>query len=115
MLVSPLVIREEQLFAFNFWFNGSVRCGMYHQGELYCRLESFAIQKRPHVYQLGCKLAQHYTAIVLSSSTVSCSLWISLRHPSIGQILLTADASSLLDTMLRPQADVPLGDRLMSD
>lgn len=109
MSVLPLVINEEQIFTFNFWFNGSVRVGMYHQGELYCRLESFEIQKRPQVYQLGCKLAQQYTAIVLSSSAVSCNLWISLRHPSTGRILLTADASNLLDVMLSQKADKAIG------
>lgn len=111
MLVLPLVINEDQIFAFNFWFNGSVRRGMYHQHELYCHLESFAIQKRPQVYQLGCKLAQQYRSIVLSSSATSCSLWISLRHPSTGYILLAADTSSLLERMLDPQADVPSIDR----
>ncbi|XGV98490.1 MAG: hypothetical protein ACAF41_06050 [Leptolyngbya sp. BL-A-14] len=105
MSVLPLVINEEHIFTFNFWFNGSVRVGMYYQGELYCRLESFAIQKRPQVYQLGCKLAQQYTTIVLSSSAVSCSLWLSLRHPSTGRILLTADASNLLEAMLSPKLD----------
>lgn len=107
----PLVTNEDQIFTFNFWFNGSVRRGMYHQGELYCRLESFAIQKRPQVYQLGCKLARQYTTIVLSSSATSCSLWISLRHPSTGRILLTADTSSLLEIMLHPQTEAPSRDR----
>ncbi len=107
----PLVISEDQIFTFNFWFNGSVRCGMYHHSELYCRLESFAIQKRPQVYQLGCKLVQQYTTIVLSSSATSCSLWISLRHPSTGRILLTADTSSLLETMLHASVEAPSSDR----
>lgn len=111
MLVLPLVISEDQIFTFNFWFNGSIRRGMYHQGELYCRLESFAIQKRPQVYQLGCKLTQQYTAIVLSSSVTSCSLWLSLRHPSTGRILLTADTSSLLELMLHPPGNKSSSDR----
>jgi hypothetical protein len=109
--VLPLVINEDQIFTFNFWFNGSVHCGMYHQSELYCRLESFTLQKRPQVYQLGCKLAQQYTAIVLSSSVTSCSLWISLRHPSTGRILLTADTCGLLELMLHPPREAPSTDR----
>jgi hypothetical protein len=111
MLVSPLVINEEQIFTFNFWFNGSIRCGMYHQGELYCRLETFGIQRRPQVYQLACKLARQYATIVLTSSAMTCSLWISLRNPSVKRILLTADTSSLLDAMLQFQADTSLTDR----
>ena len=96
----PLVVNEEQIFAFNFWLSGSVRYGMYYQNELYCRLASFDIQKRPQVYQLGCKLTQQQTAIVLSSSVVACTLWGSLRAPAMKRILVTADRSSLLDTML---------------
>lgn len=111
MLVSPLVINEEQIFTFNFWFNGSIRCGMYHQGELYCRLESFTLQKRPQVYQLACKLARQTTAIVLSSSATACSLWISLRDSSVKRILFTADASSLLDAILQIQTDASSSDR----
>ncbi|PSB26491.1 hypothetical protein [Stenomitos frigidus] len=96
----PLVINEEQIFAFNFWLNGSIRCGMHHESEFYCRLASFDIQKRPQVYQLGCKLAQQQTAIVLSSTADTCSLWGSLRDPSIKRILLAGDTSNLLIAML---------------
>ena len=99
----PLLVNEEQIFTFNFWLNGSILCGMHHQGELYCRLASFSIQKRPQVYQLGCKLAQQQTAIVLSSSAIACSLWGSLRDPSMKRILSTADMSNLLEAMLSPQ------------
>lgn len=104
----PLVIDEAQLFTFNFWFNGNVRCGMHHGGELYCRLESFPRQKRPQVYQLGCKLASQHTAIVLSSSAAACSLWGSLRDPSIKRILSTTSTTSLLDAMLHSQTNASL-------
>jgi len=105
VLVLPLVVNEAQIFAFNFWFNGSIRCGMYYQGELYCRLESFEIQKRPQVYQLGCKLAQQQASIVLSCALETCSLWSSLRDPATKRMLLTVNATSLLDAMLSLQAD----------
>lgn len=99
----PVVVDEEQIFAFNFWLNGSVRSGMCHQGKLYCRLASFTIQKRPQVYQLGCKLTQQQTAIVLSSSAVACSLWGSLCDPAMKRILLATNTSNLLEAMLLPQ------------
>jgi hypothetical protein len=105
------VVNEEQIFTFSFWLNGSVRSGMSHEGELYCRLASFSIQKRPRVYQLGCKLTQQQTAIVLSSSAATCSLWGSLRDPSMKRILLTADTSKLLETMLLPQTKAYSGDQ----
>jgi hypothetical protein len=113
--VLPLLVNEEQIFTFNFWLNGSIRCGMHYQGELYCRLASFAIQKRPQVYQLGCKLTQQQTAIVLSSSAVACSLWGSLRDPSMKRILLTADTSNLLQAMLLPQTNVGSGSHQSSE
>ena len=100
----PLILHEAQIFTFSFWFNGSIHWGMHHDGELYCRLESFPLQKRPQVYQLGCKLArQHTSSIVLSSSAVACSLWGSLRDPSLKRILITASTTSLLEAMLHPQ------------
>ncbi|MBD2075796.1 hypothetical protein H6F86_18235 [Phormidium sp. FACHB-592] len=77
---------------------------MHHEGELYCRLGSFPLQKRPQVYQLGCKLARQHTSIVLSSSAVACSLWGSLRDPSLKRILTTANTTSLLEAMLYPQS-----------
>lgn len=84
----PLVIKEEQIFAFKFWFNGTIRNGMYYQNELFCRLETFDASKRPQVYQLGCKLAQKNVLVALSSSTQTCSLWGSLRSPMVKKILL---------------------------
>ena len=99
---------------FNFWLNGRIRCGIHHQGELYCRLAAFAIEKRPQVYQLGCKLTQQQTAIVLSSSAVACSLWGSLRNPSIKRILMAADTSNLLEAMLSPRTKVDSGNHHLS-
>ena len=84
---------------------------MCHQGELYCRLASFAIQKRPQVYQLGCKLTQQQTAIVLTSSATVCALWGSLRDPCYeAPILLTSDRSNLLEAMLLQTKALPSDD-----
>lgn len=106
----PLVLNEEQIFTFSFWFNGSIRCGMQHQGQLYCHLESFPLHKRPQVYQLGCKLTQQHTEIVLSSSAAICSLWGNLRDPALKRILITADTTSLLNAMLYAQTNRPSDD-----
>ena len=114
MVVLPLLVNEEQIFTFNFWLNGNIRCGIHHQGELYCRLATFAIEKRPQAYQLGCKLTQQQTAIVLSSSAVACSLWGSLRDPSIKRILLATDTSDLLEAMLSPQTKADSGNDQLS-
>ena len=105
--MSPLIIDEEQIFPFNFWFNGTIRCGMHHNGELYCRVESFPLQKRPLVYQLGCKLARQHMAIALSSSVTTCSLWGSLRDAPLKRVLTTVTATSLLDAMLYPLTSDP--------
>lgn len=111
MLMLPLIINEEKIFTFNFWFNRSVHCGMHHEGEFYCRLESFPLQKRPQVYQLGCKLTRQHMAIVISSSATACSLWGSLRDPSLKRLLSTVDTISLLEAMLYPQTNPLLDTR----
>lgn len=112
MLVLPLVVNEEQVFTFKFWFNGKVHLGMSYQGELYCRLESFDLQRRPQVYQLGCKLSQQNTSIVLSSASATCSLWGSLRDPAVKRILLTLNTTNLLEAMLFTRLDASSGESM---
>ena len=83
----PLVVKEESIFIFKFWFEGSICYGMHYQNELYCRLNTFAIQNRLHVYQLACRLMRDDVTTALSITADTCSLWGSLRSPLIKDIL----------------------------
>ncbi|MBW4521759.1 MAG: hypothetical protein KME16_18925 [Scytolyngbya sp. HA4215-MV1] len=94
-LVLPLVIDENQIFTFKFWFNDAVQIGMHYRGELYCRLHVYAIHDRSKVYHLACKLDQYDAIIVLSADAETCSLWGSLRSPLIKKLLLTPSLLTL--------------------
>ncbi len=85
--VLPLVLSESSVFVFKFWFNGELRDGMCHRNELFCRLRTFDAKERAKVYHLGCKLAQQYQLIALTSADMECSLWVSLRDPHVESIL----------------------------
>ncbi len=85
--VLPLVLSESSVFIFKFWFNGELRDGMCHHNELFCRLRTFNAKERAKVYHLGCKLAQQYQLIALTSADMQCSLWVSLRDPQVESIL----------------------------
>lgn len=101
----PRVIDEDQIFIFKFWFNGNIRQGMYFQNELYCKLQTFDIQQRSHVYQLGCKLTKKNAQVVLTCTQETCSLWGSLRGSVIKEILLGQKKSS--ESMASPSSVDP--------
>lgn len=103
--MSPLVVDESQVFSFKFWFSDTIQNGMYHRGELYCRLSSYDLKKRAQVYHLAYKLAQQDPLIVITVSTTTCSLWGSLRAPLVKNLLLdqtplTLPGSGIVSTTL---------------
>jgi hypothetical protein len=93
--VLPLVIDEENVFIFEYWFDGTLRQGMYYHNELFSRVATFDIHQRPQVYQYGCKLTQRNALIVLTCTPSTCSLWGSLRSTVIKEILLDPTTSGL--------------------
>ncbi len=90
----PLVIPEKQIFSFEFWFDGSIRQGMYYRSELFCKLRSYDIEQRAYAYHLGCRLAQKEAFIVLTCTATTCSLWGSLRAPVVKEFLTNPKSSS---------------------
>jgi len=105
--VLPLIIDEAQIFAFKFWFNDSIYHGIYHRNELFCRLESFDIEKRQRVYQLGCQLSRQSVIIVLTLAPTTCSLWGGLRSPIVKDILLNPDILKLPGSNLDGRGSTP--------
>ncbi|UBF24791.1 hypothetical protein K9N68_24480 [Kovacikia minuta CCNUW1] len=84
----PLVIDEEKVFIFEFWFKDTLTQGMYCHNELFSKLRTFDIRQRSQVYRLACKLAQKDAFVVLTCTATTCSLWGSLRSSLIKEILL---------------------------
>lgn len=91
----PQIIDEQAVFIFKFWFDDTIQYGMYHRNELFCRLGSYAIQKRPQIYQFACRLAHKQALTVLTCTAQECSLWGNLRSPLIKELLLKADKQIL--------------------
>lgn len=91
----PLVIDEQQIFIFKFWFNDKVHHGMHYQNELFCRIATSTLQMRPHIYQLSCKLTQNSIPLAISCTDQTCSLWGSLRNETIKRFLMRSDNINL--------------------
>lgn len=101
-LVLPLLVDEKKIFAFKFWFNGTIQDGMSYQQELFCRLQTWEIRYRAKVYRLGCKICKDDTPVAIALSDTTCSLWVSLRSPLVKATLVDGVPLDLanLDTPL---------------
>lgn len=84
----PLVVKENTIFTFKFWFDDQIQEGMNYQQEMFCRLYTLAPQFRAQLYQFGCKLTQNGTVVVISIADKHCSLWVSLRDPIVRSVLI---------------------------
>lgn len=93
----PFVVDERKILIFKFWFDNKVQDGLSYQGELFCRLQTLEIRYRPQLYHFGCKLSQQGTSVVISSGVNDCSLWISLRDPTIKTMLVNSEHLNLPD------------------
>lgn len=101
----PLVVKENSLFTFKFWFNDQIQEGMNYQQEMFCRLCTLAPQCRAQLYQFGCKLTQNGTPVVISITDQHCSLWVSLRDPIVKAVLIDGIPLDLPNTL--PEKDFP--------
>ena len=91
----PFVVDERKILIFKFWFDNKVQDGLSYQGELFCRLQTLELHYRPQLYHFGCKLSQQGTSVVISSGVNACSLWISLRDPTIKTMLANSENLNL--------------------
>lgn len=99
----PLVIDEQQVFIFKFWFDGKIQDGMHFQNELFCQIGTFGVSERSRVYQAACKLAHQGTLLAITCSDTTCRVWGNLRDETVKQLLvnpsvLGLDRSTLLQT-----------------
>ncbi|EKQ70779.1 hypothetical protein OsccyDRAFT_1084 [Leptolyngbyaceae cyanobacterium JSC-12] len=101
----PLILSEQQIFIFKFWFNNQLCSGMTYQNELFCQIGAFDADQRPQVYQTACKLAQHDVNLIVTCSKTTCRLWGSLRDEAVKRLLLTP-SELWISTLTHKHADV---------
>jgi hypothetical protein len=87
VVVLPIILSEDKVFPFKFWFANTLQEGIHHQDELYCRLTTFSAGDRAKAYHLSCRLAQTGAIVILTLSTQRCGLWVSLRTPLARSVL----------------------------
>lgn len=78
----PVLLSEQQVVFFKFYFNQAVRTGMSHRNELYQLIQIFDAQARLEAYRFGCDLIVQGVPVVISRSKDQYLVWSSLRHPS---------------------------------
>jgi hypothetical protein len=86
--VLPLLVDEQQVFTFKFWFGNQIRTGLHFQNELFCRLGTVEVQQRSQLYQQACKLTQNGTVLAITCSSTHCHIWGSLRDETVKQMLI---------------------------
>ncbi|MDX2244647.1 MAG: hypothetical protein NW224_28570 [Leptolyngbyaceae cyanobacterium bins.302] len=84
----PLVIDEQQVFTFKFWFEAQIQTGMQFQNELFCQLVVADVDQRSRLYRKACKLAQQGVRLVITCSPSQCCVWGSLRDELVKQLLV---------------------------
>jgi hypothetical protein len=80
--VLPPVIEESETFPFKFWLNNGIHDGMYYRNELFYRLHSVSLENRARLYHYACKMARN-DIVVVTATADRCSIWVSLRSPSM--------------------------------
>lgn len=83
----PLVIDQQQVFTFKFWFNDQIQTGMQFQNELFCQIASVDLTLRSQAYQRACKLAQQGLHLVITCTSNECCIWASLREELVKELL----------------------------
>jgi len=86
--VLPLVIDEQQVFTFKFWFGNQIHTGMHFQNELFCQLGIVELAQRSQLYQRACKLTHQGVVLVITCSKTQCRIWGSLRDDTVKQLLV---------------------------
>ncbi|MBD1869793.1 hypothetical protein H6F88_28210 [Oculatella sp. FACHB-28] len=100
----PPVLDEGAISPFKFWFNDKIQHGMYFRSELFYRLHTVGIEHRARLYHYACRLARH-DAVIVTASDADCSVWVSLRSPSITALSLRSELFPPLIDVLQEGTD----------
>ena len=77
----PLVVKEELVSLFKFFFQQEIYDGMRYRQDLFRLLNTFEVARRERVYNLGHALADRGLRVVITRSRDRYKLWINLRDP----------------------------------
>lgn len=70
---------ENQVSLFKFWFDGDIREGLCHRGELFRHSCTVASSQASQVYALGQRLVCEGVEVVITCSNDRYRLWTNLR------------------------------------
>lgn len=79
----PKVLKETEIQAFKFWFDGALQEGLHYDNELFYRALAVEDAQRTRLYHLGCKLTERGGSTLITVAEQQCSLWIGLRSKEI--------------------------------
>ncbi|MDX2243624.1 MAG: hypothetical protein NW224_23335 [Leptolyngbyaceae cyanobacterium bins.302] len=81
----PLVVDENQVAPFTFYWNGAVRLGMRYDHELYGLMHEVSLYARLDAYQMGCEMLAQGLPVLITASRQRYALWLNLRNPAATQ------------------------------
>jgi hypothetical protein len=93
----PQIAPEKPGDAFNFYFEGHVRQGICHSGELYALIHEFPATYRVQAYRSVWALIDQNLPCLLTNSETRSGIWVSLRSPACPVLLKNG---CILDTLL---------------
>ncbi|KGF72419.1 hypothetical protein DO97_08500 [Neosynechococcus sphagnicola sy1] len=75
----PVLVPEDAIHPFKFYFRDTVQLGMRHHYQLYRLTHTFSTSQRFYAYQLACRLErQGETSVVVTASEEHYRLWVCL-------------------------------------
>lgn len=83
----PIILREEEVSIFRFYFSGRVRDAIRLNTDLYGLVHQFPATQRLYVYQLAWVLSAQGVPLRLTTSPIRCGVWVDLRSPAYAAIL----------------------------
>jgi hypothetical protein len=84
-----MLLAEQLVEPFNFYFGGAVRQGIRHGSELYGLTHEFNLRTRSKAYQTACELMNQTTAVIMTASETRYAIWVNLRSPLYSNLVLT--------------------------
>lgn len=91
----PIVICEESVRLFKFYYDDSIRQGMCRGSQLYALLQIFDAKQRSLAYELGCRLANRGHEVAITVSSQDYKVWVEVRSSVNLKSLLVASSDDL--------------------
>jgi hypothetical protein len=75
----PVLLIQDQVSLFKFWFNGNVQEGLRYRNKLFFKSELFQRYQRTEALELGYKISQKNIQTVITFSQLNYILWVDLQ------------------------------------